>query len=105
MLSPFRFAVIMSVTFAACGPVRAEAQPIAPAGTGVTINKMVIENGPIHTVKYIVNGGSPRLQALVRRVEWTENELFVIEQMQLLKLDTIVNERQLAAFRTAQLAN
>jgi hypothetical protein len=107
MLSPFRFAVIMSVTLAACGPVRAEAQaqPIAPAGAGVTINRMVIDNGPIRTIKYSVNGGSPRLQALVRRVEWTENELSVVDQMQLLKLDTIVNQRQQTAYRTAQLSN
>jgi hypothetical protein len=105
MLSPLRIAVIMSVTLAACGSVRAEAQAVAPAGPGVTINKTVIQNGPIQTVKYAVSGGSPRLQALVRRVEWTENELGVVEQMQLLKLDTVVGERQLATYRTAQLAN
>jgi hypothetical protein len=65
---------------------------------------MVIHNGPVDTVKYTVTGGSPRLQALVRRVEWTENELRVVEQMQLLKLDTTVAERQVTAYRTAQLA-
>ena len=70
MLSPVRFAVIISATLAVCGPVRAQAPAIAPAGSGVTINKMVIYNGPIRTVKYTVTGGSPRLQALVRRVEW-----------------------------------
>jgi hypothetical protein len=103
MLSPFRFAVIMTVIFAVCGPV--SAQQLAPAGSGVTINKMVIDNGVAHTVKYFVTGGSPQLQAVVRRVEWAENELSVIEQLQLLKLDTVVNERQVAAFRTAQLTN
>jgi hypothetical protein len=66
---------------------------------------MDIENGTTHTVKYIVKGGSPRLQALVRRVEWTENELSVVEQLQGLKLDTVVNERRVTAFRTAQLTN
>jgi hypothetical protein len=105
MLSPLRIAAIMSVALAACGSVRAEAQAAAPAGPGVAINKTVIDNGPYHTVKYSVSGGSPRLQALVRRVEWTENELGVVEQMQLLKLDTVVGERQLATYRTAQLAN
>src|SRR5262249_9515524 len=45
------------------------------------------------------------LQALVRRVEWAENELSVIEQLQLLKLDTVVNERRVAAFRTARLTD
>jgi hypothetical protein len=103
MLSPLRFAVIITVILAVCGPARA--QQIAPAGSGVTINKMVVDNGPAHTVKYYVKGGSPRLEALVRRVEWTENELSVIEQLQLLKLDTVVNERRVAAFRTAQLTN
>jgi hypothetical protein len=66
---------------------------------------MVIDNGRTSTVKYIVTGGSPRLQALVRRIEWTENELSVVEQLQGLKLDTVVNERRVAAFRTTQLTN
>jgi hypothetical protein len=103
MLSPFRFAGIIIVIFAVCGPARA--QQIAPAGSGVTIDKVVVDNGPAQTVKYFVKGGSPRLQALVRRVEWTENELSVVEQLQLLKLDTVVNERRVAAVRTAQLTN
>jgi hypothetical protein len=103
MRSLFRFAGIITVIFAVCGPARAQA--IAPAGSGVTIDKAVIDNGLSHTVKYFVKGGSPRLQALVRRVEWTENELSVVEQMQLLKLDTVINERRSVAFRTAQLSN
>jgi hypothetical protein len=103
MRPQLRFAVIITVIFAVCGSARA--QQIAPPGSGVTIDKMVIENGQAHTVKYIVKGGSPGLQALVRRVEWTENELSVVEQLQLLKLDTVVNERRVAAVRTAQLTN
>jgi hypothetical protein len=103
MLSPFRFAGIMTVIFAVCGPARA--QELAPAGSEVSIHKLVIQNGLSQTVKYDVKGGSPRLQALVRRVEWAENELSVIEQLQLLKLDTVVNERRVAAFRTEQLTN
>ena len=103
MLSPVRLAGIITVIFAFCGP--AGAQQIAPAGSGVTIDKVAVDNGSAHTVKYVVKGGSPRLQALVRRVEWTENELSVIEQLQLLKLDTVVNERRIAAVRTAQLTN
>jgi hypothetical protein len=103
MLSPFRLAGIVIVIFAVCGPVRAQA--VAAAGSGVTIHKVVIDNGPAHTVKYFVTGGSPRLQALVRRVEWAENELSVVEQLQGLKLDTVVHERRVAAFRAAQLTN
>ncbi|MFL5240521.1 MAG: Tudor-knot domain-containing protein [Gemmataceae bacterium] len=103
MLSLFRFAAIITVIFAVCGA--ATAQQIAPVGSGVTIDKLVIENGPAHTVKYFVTGGSAQLQAVVRRVEWAENELGVIEQLQGLKLDTVVNERRVSAFRTAQLTN
>jgi hypothetical protein len=103
MLSPFRFAGIMTVIFAVCG--LAKAQEIAPPGSGVSIRKLVLDSGLAHTIKYFVTGGSPRLQALVRRLEWAENELSVIEQLQMLKLDTVVNERRVAAFRTAQLTN
>jgi hypothetical protein len=103
MPSPFRFAGIITVTFAVCG--LASAQEIAPARSGVTIHKLAIDSGSVHTVKYYVTGGSPRLQALVRRVEWTENELSVVEQLQGLKLDSVVYERRLAAVRTAQLTN
>jgi hypothetical protein len=103
MLSPFRFAGIIILIFAVCGPARA--QQIAPAGSGVTIDRVVVDNGLAHAVKYYVKGGSPRLQALVRRVEWTENELSVVEQLQGLKLDAVVNERRVAAVRTAQLTN
>src|SRR6266481_3115698 len=103
MLSRLRFAMIVTMLFAVCGS--ATAQQIAPAGSGVTINKIAVDNGLAHTVKYFVTGGSPQLQAVVRRVEWAENELSVIEQLQLLKLDTVVNERQVAATRTAQLTN
>ena len=81
------------------------AQQIAPPDSGVTIEKQVIDNGLSHSVKYFVTGGSPQLQALVRRVEWAENELGVIDQLQLLKLETVVSERRLAAVRTAQLTN
>ena len=103
MRSAFRLAGILTVLVAVCGSARA--QEIAPAGSGVSIQKMVVANGPAQTVKYYVTGGSPRLQALVRRMEWTENELSVVEQLQGLKLDTVVNERRVAAFRTDQLTN
>jgi hypothetical protein len=103
MRSPFRFAGILTAILAVCGSARA--QEIAPAGSGVSIQKMVVQNGSAPTVKYFVTGGSPRLQGLVRRIEWTENELSVVEQLQGLKLDTVVNERRVAAFRTDQLTN
>jgi hypothetical protein len=101
MLPSFRFAGIITAILGVCGS--AMAQELAPANSGVSIQKVAIDNEGAHTVKYYVTGGSPRLQALVRRVEWTENELSVIEQLQMLKLDSVVNERRIAAFRTTQL--
>jgi hypothetical protein len=55
MPSPFRFAGIITVLFAACGAARA--QELAPPGSDVSIHKQVIENGSSHTVKYYVRGG------------------------------------------------
>jgi len=103
MSSPFRFAGIFAAILIACGP--ALAKQIAPANSGVSIQKQVINNGLSQSVKYFVTGGSPQLQALVRRVEWAENELGIIDQLQLLKLDTVVNDRRLAAARTSLLTN
>jgi hypothetical protein len=103
MPSSFCYAGIITVTLTIGGPARA--QPIAPPGSGVTIKKIVVDNGPARSVKFYVTGGSPRLEALVRRVEWAENELSIVEQLQLLKLETVVNERRVAGFRTAQLTS
>ena len=104
MPSPFRMAAVAAL-FLSVVVEPARSQELAPPGSGVSIQKLVIQSAFSHTVKYYVKGGSPRLQALVRRVEWAENELTVIEQLQLLKLDTVVNERRVAAFRTEQLTN
>jgi hypothetical protein len=73
-----------------------------PAGSGVSIRKVTVYSGLTQSAKYIVTGGSPRLQALVRRLEWAENELGVVEQLQLLKLDTVASERRAAALRNYQ---
>jgi hypothetical protein len=103
MLARFRWAGVFTVIVAAGGPARA--QELAPPGSGVSIRKATITTSHSRTVQYYVTGGSARLQALVRRVEWAENELSVIEQLQLLRLETVVNERRVAAFRTEQLTN
>src|SRR5262245_60296980 len=104
MPSPFRMAAVAAL-FLSVVVESARPQELAPPGSGISIHKVIIESAFSHTVKYYVKGGSPRLQALVRRVEWAENELSVIEQLQLLKLDTVVNERRGAAVRAAQLTN
>jgi hypothetical protein len=103
MPSPCRVAGLLTVVFAVTGP--AWAQELAPPGSGVSVQKLVIESASSHTVKYYVKGGSAQLQALVRRVEWAENELNVVSQLQLLKLDTIGTERRIQAVRAAQLTN
>src|SRR5262249_9058297 len=99
----FILAAINSMLFAVCGPARA--QELAPAGTGVSVHKLSIDSAFSHTVKYIVTGGSTQLKALVRRVEWAENEVTVVEQLQLLKLDIVGNERRAQALRTGQLTD
>jgi len=103
MLPQFRVTGLIVAILVVCGPARA--QELAPPGSDVSIHKVVIQGASTQTVKYFVKGGSPKLQALIRRVEWTENELSVIEQLQLLKVETVVNERRLAASRTALLTN
>jgi len=103
MSHPFRFVAIISAVLAICGPAMAE--QAASADSGVKIEKQVINNGLAQSIKYFVTGGSPQLQALVRRVEWAENELSIVNQLQLLKLDTVVDERRVAAVRTALLTN
>ena len=45
MLSPFRFAGIITVIFAVCGPARA--QELAPPGSDVSIHKLVIDNDTV----------------------------------------------------------
>lgn len=94
---------IFTVSGPAGGPART--QELAPKGSGVSIHKIVIDSGSSRTVRYTVQGGSPRLQALVRRVEWAENELSLMDQLQGLKLDTVINDRRVAAFRTEQITN
>jgi hypothetical protein len=103
MLSPYRFAGIITVTFAACGPARA--QELAPPRSGVSVHKLTITNGSSRIVHYYVKGGSRRLQALVRRLQWVENELTVIEDLQRLKLEIVVHERRVLSLRAAQLTN
>src|SRR5438876_6957500 len=79
MLFPFRFAGIITVIFAVCGPARA--QELAPPGSDVSIHKMVIDSGFSHTVKYFVKGGSPPPLAPVPPAGWGEKEVKVVEKL------------------------
>lgn len=83
-------------------PARVRGDDLAPPPKRPTVHKVVIENGLAHTVKYFVEGGSPRLHAMYRILQWAENEVVVVEQLQLLKLDYVTQERRLSAFTTVQ---
>src|SRR5262249_48182106 len=53
------------------------------------------------TVTYIVQGGSPRLRARIRALQYAENEVTLVEQLQQLKMDYVANERLLEGLRTS----
>jgi hypothetical protein len=78
-----------------------EPRPAAPA-TVPQIHKMTIMNGTATTVRYTVQGWSPHLQALVKTLEYTENELTLTTQLQSLRSGIVANEQALAAFQTWQ---
>jgi hypothetical protein len=78
-----------------------EAGPAAPAAVP-QVNKMTIFNGSVPTVSYSVQGGSPRLQALARTLQYTENELNLTHELQKLRLGIVVNEQTLDTVRTSQ---
>jgi hypothetical protein len=63
---------------------------------------MTIYNGPVPTVSYSVEGGSPHLQALCQTLEFTENEINLTKELQDLRLGIVANERTLDTLRTAQ---
>ena len=84
------------------GPVGAqEARPAAPAAVP-QVYKMTIFNGPVPTVSYSVQGGSPRLQALVQTLEFTDNELSLTRELQKLRLGIVANEQTLDMVRASQ---
>jgi len=78
-----------------------EPGPAAPAAVP-QVNKMTIYNGPVSTVSYSVQGGSPRLQALAQTLQYTENELNLTNELQQLRLGIVVNEQTLDTVRTSQ---
>ena len=98
MPSPFRMAAVAALFLSVVvGPARS--QELAPPGSGVSIYKQVIDSAFSHTVKYYVKGGSPRLQALVRKLQWAENEVAVVEQLQVLRQDIVTAEQRVQSLR------
>jgi hypothetical protein len=97
-----RAATLLTAFLLTAGPLAAQdAKPAAPAPPR-TANKLEIWSGPMRRVYYSVPNGSPHVQALYRRLQWAENEVTIVEQLQQLKMDYVNNERRLEAFRTAQ---
>jgi hypothetical protein len=78
-----------------------EAGPAAPAAIP-QIYKTTVYNGPVATVSYTVQGGSPRLQALCQALQFTENEINLTGELQKLRLGIVVNEQALDRVRTSQ---
>jgi hypothetical protein len=63
---------------------------------------MTIYNGPVPTVSYSVQDGSPHLQALSQALQFTENELNLTAELQKLRLGIVVNEQTLDTLRISQ---
>jgi hypothetical protein len=78
-----------------------EVKPAAPAALP-QINKLTTFNGPVATVSYSVQGGSPHLEALAQTLQFTENELSVANELQKLRLGMVVNEQTIDRVRTSQ---
>jgi hypothetical protein len=57
------------------------------------VSKMTIDNAGAKTVYYSVTNGTPRLNALYSKLEFAENEVTIVKQLQLLRLDYIRSER------------
>jgi hypothetical protein len=78
-----------------------QAAPAAPAAVP-QVQKMIIYNGQVPTVSYTVQGGSPRLEALAQKLQFTENEINVTGELQKLRLGIVANEQTLDTVRTGQ---
>ncbi|HLW65131.1 MAG TPA: hypothetical protein VKS79_07380 [Gemmataceae bacterium] len=57
------------------------------------VSKMTIDNAGTKTVYYSVTNGTPHLNALYRKLEFAENEVTIVQQLQMLRLDYIRSER------------
>ncbi len=95
MPSPTRFAAAALVALVlASPPLRAQEARSAPQ-----VNKLTIHNGDARSVFYTVKGGSVRLRARYRLLQYAENEVALVDQLQRLKMDYVANERLLEAMR------
>jgi len=79
-------AAVLAALALATGPLDAQEAP-APQ-----VNKLTIYNGTRKTVTYSVQGGTPRLRARFRLLQFAENEVTLVEQLQQLKMAYVANE-------------
>jgi hypothetical protein len=90
-----RLAAAVLAAFAlTTGPLPAQEARPAPQ-----VNKLTIYNGTAKSVTYMVQGGSPRLRARFRLLQFAENEVTLLEQLQQLKTAYVANELALEGFR------
>jgi hypothetical protein len=94
-------AVLAALLFSSL-PLAAQ-EPAAPSKP--PIHKVSISQGGVTLVRYSTTVDSPRIRALCRVLQWAENEVGLVEQVQALKIEYVGYERQLAALRTAQQVN
>jgi hypothetical protein len=87
-------AAVLAALFLTTGPLPAQAAWPAPQ-----VNKLTIYNGTNKTVTYSVQGGSPRLRARFRKLQFAENEVTLVEQLQQLKMAYVANELALEGLR------
>jgi hypothetical protein len=88
------FALALLATLQAAAPIRAEEDKGPPADPQPKIFRMTINVAGSQSVHYTVQNGTPRLQTVYRMLEWAENEMTIVEQMQQLKMEYVRNERQ-----------
>jgi hypothetical protein len=87
--SLLRGAIGLLTTFLAAGAARA--QDDRPADPAPRVHQLIIRNGPVQTVTYYVQGGSPRQQGLARALQFTENELALFEEFQHQRMGYLVS--------------
>jgi hypothetical protein len=97
MLSPTRFTAAALVALVlASSPLRAQEARPAPQ-----VHKVTMYNGTARSVYYIVKGGSARLWARYRLLEYLQNEVALVDQLQRLRMEYVADERLLEGMRTA----
>ena len=72
----------------------AGAQEFRPANSAPHFHKLTLINGGLPRVAYFVEGGSPHDRALARSLQFTENELKIVEEDQQLRMDALARAQR-----------